>query len=81
MLASHPLKLAGIAKVSNRKVSDVKQLKILTPKQVITESFEMKRNKWKQKPMKTSENLLNEITQIMYFLYEAKETTKKCKII
>ena len=81
MLASHPLKLAGIA-----KVSDLKQLKILTPKQMITESFEMKwnkwkRNKWKQKPMKTFENLLNEITQIMYFLYEAKETTKKCKII
>ena len=45
MLASHPLKLARIAKVSNRKVSDLKQLKILTPKQVITESFEMKRNK------------------------------------
>ena len=40
MLASHPLKLARIA-----KVSDLKQLKILTPKQVITESFEMKRNK------------------------------------
>ena len=26
----------------------------------------------------TSENLLNEIRQIIYFLYQAKEITKKC---
>ena len=26
----------------------------------------------------TSENLLNEIRQITYFLYRAKENTKKC---
>ena len=31
----------------------------------------------KVKAVNTSENLLNEITQITYFLYRAKEITKK----
>ena len=29
----------------------------------------------------TSENLLNEIRQIIYFLYRVKEITKKCIIM
>ena len=56
------------------KVSDRKQLKILTPKQMpqrlpIALAQVKEGNK--------SENLLNEMRQIIYSLYRAKEITKK----
>ena len=63
--------IARVAKVSDRKVFNHKQLKILTPKinaSKITNSTSIS---------KTSENLLSEIVQIIFSLYRAKETTKK----
>ena len=63
----YPLDLA-------HKDPDYKQLKVLTPKQML----------WRLpialahvKKCNKSENLLNEISQIIYFLYQAKKITKK----
>ena len=65
----HIAHIACIAKVSNPK-----QLKILTPKQMLQKlalAFAQ------VKAGNKSENLLNEIRQIIYSLYWAKEITKK----
>ena len=61
--------LARVAKVSDRE-----HIKILTPKQMFQRlpiAFAHK------KADIASENLLNEIRQIIYSLYRAKEITKK----
>ena len=66
--------LACTAKDSNCKAFECKQLKILTPKQMLQRlllAFAQ------VKAGNTSENLLNEIRQIIYSLYQAKEITKK----
>ena len=56
------------------KVSDCKQLKILTPKQMPQRlPIALAQVKVGNK----SENLLNEMRQIIYSLYRAKEITKK----
>ena len=71
---SGPLDFASIAradKISDCKVLDPKQLKILTPKQRLPIALAY------VKACNTSENLLNEITQIMDSLYQATEVTKK----
>ena len=49
-------------------------LKILTPKQMLQR---LRIALSQKKAGNTSENILNEITQIIYFLYRAKEITKK----
>ena len=80
MLALHPLDLAWvahiacIAKVSGRKVFDHTQLKILTPKQMLQR---LPISLAQVKAGNTSENLLNEIKQVIYSLYQAKKVTKK----
>ena len=64
--------IACVAKVSDHTVFDHKQRKILTPKQILQRlpiALSQVGN--------TSENLLNEIRQIIYSLYRAKEITKK----
>ena len=61
MLPSHPLDLA-------------KRLKILTPKQMLQR---LPIALTQVKAGNTSENLLNEMRQIIYPLYRAKEITKK----
>ena len=61
MLPSHPLDLA-------------KRLKILTPKQMLQR---LPIALTQVKACNTSENLLNEMRQIIYPLYRAKEITKK----
>ena len=53
--------------------SDHKQFKIITPKQILQI---LAIALAQVKAGKTSENLLNEIRQIIYFLYRAKEITK-----
>ena len=56
-----------------------KHIKILTPKQMIQR---LSITLAQVKAGNTTENLLNEIRQIIYSLYRAKETTKKvCKNI
>ena len=59
----YPLNSACIA--NSAKVSDRKQVKILIPKQKDV------------KVGSTSENLLNKICQIIYFLHQAKRTLTK----
>ena len=61
-------------KVYERKVSDRKQLKILTPKQILQI---LPIALAQVKADYASENLLNEIRQIIYSLYQAEEVTKK----
>ena len=61
--------LARVAKVSNRK-----QIKILTPKKMLQRLLIALAQ---VKASNTSENLLNETRQIIYSLYRAKEITKK----
>ena len=56
------------------KVFDCKQFKILTPKETLQE---LPIALTQVKTGNTSENLLNEIRQIIYSLYQAKEITKK----
>ena len=51
-----------------------KGLKILTPKQMLQR---LTIALWQVKADNTSENLLNDIRPIIYFLYRAKESTKK----
>ena len=66
--------VARVAKVSNRKVFNHKQLEILTLKQM----FQRLPIVLAQvKVVNTSENLLNEIRQITHSLYRAKQITKK----
>ena len=59
----------------SEKVSDHSNLKILSPKQMLQR---LQIALAQVKASNTSENLLNEIRQIIYFLYRAKETTRKC---
>ena len=59
----------------SEKVSDHSNLKILSPKQMLQR---LQTALAQVKASNTSENLLNEIRQIIYFLYRAKETTRKC---
>ena len=56
------------------KSTQGKGLKILTPKQMLQRLPIVLAQ---VKVGNTSENLLNEIRQIIYFLYRAKEITKK----
>ena len=74
MLALSPLDLAHVANVSDRKVFDLKQLKILTPKQVLQGlAIALAQVKADSR----FEILLKEIRQTIYSLYRAKEITKK----
>ena len=66
--------VARIAKVSHCKVSDRKHIKILTPKQTIKR---LSISLAQVKAGNTSKNLINEIRQIIYSLYRAKESTRK----
>ena len=66
--------VARVAKVFGRKVSDYSNLKILEPKQM-SQRFPIALAQ--VKAGNTSENLLNEIRQIIYSLYRAKEITIK----
>ena len=59
----------------SEKVSDHSNLKILSPKQMLQR---LQIALAQVKESNTSENLLNEIRQSIYFLYRAKETTRKC---
>ena len=56
------------------KASDHSNLKILTPKQMLQR---LPIALAQVKAGNTSENLLNEIRKIIYYLYRAKEITKK----
>ena len=67
-----PIKVTGICFPD--KVSDHSNLKILTPKQTYQR---LPIALAQVKAGNTSENLLNEIRQNIYFLYQAKEITKK----
>ena len=65
--------LDGMAKVSDREVSDALSLKILTPKQILQKlSIALA----EVKAGNTSENLLNDIHQIIYFSYEQERLRK-----
>ena len=64
----------SVAKVYDRKVSDHSNLKILSPIQILQR---LPIALAQVKADNTSENLLNEIRQIIYPLYQAKEITKK----
>ena len=66
--------LARVAKVSDHKVCDHSNLKILTPKLMLQRLLIVLAQ---VKAGNTSEILLNEIRQIIYSLYRAKEMTKK----
>ena len=68
----HPLDLARIARVT--RISDHSNLKISTPKQMLQR---LPTALAKVKARNTFENLLNEIRQIIYYLYRAKEINKK----
>ena len=57
------------------KATKGKGLKILTPKQMLQR---LPVTLAQVKAGNTSENLPNEIRQIIYYLYRAKEITKKC---
>ena len=56
------------------KVSDRKQLKLLTPKQILQR---LPTALTQVKPGDTSENLLTEICQTIYSMYRAKKIAKK----
>ena len=74
MLVSRPSDLARVANVSDCKVSDHSKLKILSRKQMFQR---LPITLAQVKEGNTFENLLNEIRQIIYSLYRAKEITKK----
>ena len=59
---------------SNKRKKNGKGLKILTPKQIL---HRLPIALAEVKAGNTSENLLNAIKEIMYFLYREKEITKK----
>ena len=69
-----PSDLACIAKVSVRKIFDRKRIKVLTPKQMLQR---LSKALVQIKAGNTSENLLNEMRQIIYSLHRDKEVTKK----
>ena len=63
-----------VANLSDRKVSDHKQLKVLTPKQMLQR---LPIALAQVKAGNAFENLLNEIRQIMYYLYREKQITNE----
>ena len=65
---------SSIASEAQHKIKYGEGLKILSPKQML-QIFPIAMAKLKAG--NTSENLLNEIRQIIYSLYQAKEITKK----
>ena len=69
----HLLKLARVAKVSDRKVFDHTRLKILSPKQMLQR---LPIALAQVKAGNTPETLLNKIRQIIFSLYRAKEITE-----
>ena len=64
----------SIASEAKHKVKQGKGLKMLTPKQMLQSLLIALAQ---VKAGYTSENLLNEIRQIIYSLYQGKEVTKK----
>ena len=74
MLASRPSDLSHVANVSKRKISDYLNLKILSPKLILRR---LPIALAQVKAGNTSENLLNEIREIIHSLYRAKEITEK----
>ena len=73
MIASILDSVARVAKVSDHQVSDSKQLKIINSKQMLqTLTIALVQLKTDN----TSENLLNEIRQIIHSLYQAREIIK-----
>ena len=66
--------IARVATVSYRKVPDYSNLKILSPKQNL---HRLPIALAQVKAGNTSKNLLNEIGQTIFYLYGAKEMTKK----
>ena len=75
MLALRPLDLSLVARIARVvKVSDHSKLKILTPKEMLQR---LPIALAQVKADNTFENLLNEIRQIIYSRYRAKEITKK----
>ena len=73
MLASLA-RVALVENVYNRKVSDYSNLKIISPKQML-QRLPIAHDQ--VKVGNTSENLLNDIRQIIYSLYQATEITEK----
>ena len=67
--------IAHVAKVIDRK--DRSHLKILTHKQMLNSQTTLPIALAQVKAGNTFESLLNEIRQVMYSLYQAKEITKK----
>ena len=65
---------SSIVSEANQKVKHGEGLKILGPQQILQRLLIVLAQ---VKPNNTSENLLNEIRQIIYSLYWAKEITKK----
>ena len=62
-----------VSETKNKTKNESKGLKILTPKQLLQRlSIPLA----EVKAGNNSENLLNEIRQIVYFLYQSKESTK-----
>ena len=75
MLALRPLDLSPVARIARVvKVSDHSKLKVLTPKEMLQR---LPIALAQVKADNTFENLLNEIRQIIYSRYRAKEITKK----
>ena len=72
----NPEKVVNIAEktLDFNKQQKSKRIKILTPKQMLQR---LPRTLAQVKAGNTSENLLNEIRQIIYSLYQGKEVTKK----
>ena len=73
-LSSDVGRIVCVATVSDHKTSDHSNLKILTPKQMLQR---LPIALAQVKVGNTSENLLNEMRQIIYYLYRAKEINKK----
>ena len=67
-------RVAHVANFSDRKFFDRKRIKILTPKQMLQR---LPIALAQVKAGNISENLRNEIRQIIYSLYRKKEVTKK----
>ena len=67
-------RVALVENVHNRKVSDYSNLKIISPKQMLQR---LPIAHVQVKVGNTSENLLNDIRQIIYSLYQATEITEK----
>ena len=69
----YSLMVSGAKNKANNQISG-KELKILTPRQLLQR---LPIALAQVKTDNNSENLLNEIRQIFYYLYQSKEITKK----